>query len=385
MKPRYGPTPIPIPSAISDAKHIGRFSREVRKSVCALRDRSVIVRGGNGQSGGGYKPNPFDVRLIVIPAEGEGDPTYEVMVMDGWVNERIPGVQDPATNATAVHKPWNILWGDDASGDQLATDRRTFPIAIGDQVSILVNVAAEGNSALPDGSTADGPTEIAIEDEDEKSIHYVPPRPVDSDEGAAGVYHYKMAVLRDADATHSGPWLELFLAGSHLDHFAELPILDNMSGEADNKGRVFKEYDPETNTYNFRVLDATVGELTITENEDGVEIRGNENDGTLTVTIEGESPATVLEWTDGLIDQSGTTNIDIPAAYEPPAGWWGVCSFKHFAEVGDTEPYLVLEQTFENGVLTAVAVQEPGGTLTAVTGTEGAPGTAEFASNGGNL
>jgi len=121
------------------------------------------------------KPNPFDVTLITGgTAEA---PTYKVRVWDGWINERIPGVNDPATNATAVHKPWNILWGaDGASRDpvKLATDHREFPISIGQQVAVLVNVSAEGNVALPDGSTAEGPTEITVEEEDENSIHWVP-------------------------------------------------------------------------------------------------------------------------------------------------------------------------------------------------------------------
>jgi hypothetical protein len=242
--------------------------------------------------------------------------------MDGCINERIPGVQDPPVNATAVRKPWNILWGADTTPPQLATDRRTFPITIGQQVSVLVNVAAEGNIELPAGApgTTLGPIEIAVEEEDEKSIHYVPPRPVDYDEGAAGVYHYKLAVLRDKDATHSGPWLELFLAGSHLSHFAELPILDNLTGAAEDIGRVFKEYDPETNTYQFRAIDTSEGELVITENEDGLALRGNSKDGTLTITIEGESPVTALTWVDGLVDQEGTTDIAIPAQEEFPGG-----------------------------------------------------------------
>jgi len=295
MKAKYGPTPIPIPPVITDAKYIGRLSLAMRKSICALRDRSIITRGGGG---GGSKPNPFDVSLIVGGTTEA--PTYKVSVWDGWVNERIGGVYDPATNATAVHKPHNILWGSDAVSPAVATDRRTFDITVGQQVSVLVNVAAEGNIELPSGSTAAGPTEIAIEAEDEKSIHYVPPRPVDSDTGAAGVYHYKLAVLRAADATHSGPWLEYFLAGSHLDHFAELPILDNAGGAADNKGRVFKEYKKDANTYIFRVLDATAGELTIEESEDGVSIRGNENDHYTEWKEEGASEGDKLEFSDGL-------------------------------------------------------------------------------------
>jgi hypothetical protein len=360
---KHSSVPITLPARIKPGDDISAgWANSIREALWRLTMRGTpdVPRQQNRGSG----PNPFEVRLIVIPAEGEGDPTYEVEVMDGCINERIPGVQDPPVNATDVHKPWNILWGDDAPEGKLATNQRTFPISIGDQVSILVNVAAEGNIELPAGApgTTLGPTEIAVEDEDTESIHYVPPRPVDDDEGAAGVYHYKLAVLRDKDATHSGPWLELFLAGSHLSHFAELPILDNMSGEAENKGRVFKEYDPETNTYTFRVLDATVGELTITENEDGVEIRGNEKDGTLTVTIEGESPITALTWVDGLVDQAGNTNITIPDF--TPEGFSGDALLRDCD--GDpgadppTDGTIIFRLAIENGII--LGVNEPVGT-----------------------
>jgi len=303
-------------------------------------------------------PNPFDVFLQVIKEDPEATPTYKVSVWDGWVNERIPGVQDPPVNATAVHKPWNILWGADAVAPDLGTDRRTFPISIGQQVSVIVNVAAEGNIELPAGApgTTLGPTEIKVEAEDEDSVHYVPPRPVDSDTGSAGVYHYKLAVLRDADATHSAPWLEIFLAGSHIDHFAELPILDNLTGAAEDIGRVFKEYDPETNTYTFRAIDTSEGELVVTETEDGLGLRGNSKDGTLTITIEGESPVTALTWVDGLVDQEGNTNIDIP---NPDGeGWTGDALLRDCDgdPGGDppTDGSIIFRLSIENGSIVAV-------------------------------
>jgi len=310
--------PINIPSRIvKDQAITAAWANQVREAIARLA--SVKPKKSFG-GGGGSKPNPFDVTLIVGGTTEA--PTYKVSVADGWVNERIPGVQDPPVNATAVHKPWNILWGTDAVAPDLGTDRRTFPISIGQQVSVIVNVAAEGNIELPAGApgTTLGPTEIAVEAEDEDSVHYVPPRPVDSDTGSAGVYHYKLAVLRAADATHSTPWLEIFLAGSHIDHFAELPILDNLTGAAEDIGRVFKEYDPETNTYTFRAIDTSEGELVVTETEDGLGLRGNSKDGTLTITIDGESPVTALTWVDGLVDQEGTTDIAIPAQEEFPGG-----------------------------------------------------------------
>ena len=310
----------------------------IRSIIGCLRAWRVV-----GVTGGKVIETPNGTRIIIDPpaSSGKGSsatfpfsvtlkaagtteaPTYSVQVADGWVNERIPGVFDPVANATAVHKPHNILWGaDGASQDPVkaATDRRDFPITIGQQVSVVVFVNAEGNVALPDGSTEDGPTKIGVEEEDYKSIHYVPPRPQDEDEGSAGEYHYKLAVLRDADGTHSGPWLEMFLAGSHMDHFAELPILDNMAAAGENKGRVFEKYDPDTNTYQFRVIDTSEGELEITETEGGLGMRGNSKNGSITVTEDGGSPTTVAEWVDGLMTTEGTQNIDIPASDFPGGG-----------------------------------------------------------------
>ena len=43
MDTRNDSTLIPIPSIVDDARWIGRFSREVRKSITALRDRRQVV------------------------------------------------------------------------------------------------------------------------------------------------------------------------------------------------------------------------------------------------------------------------------------------------------------------------------------------------------
>jgi hypothetical protein len=43
MDTRNDSTLIPIPSIVDDARWIGRFSREVRKSITALRDRRQVM------------------------------------------------------------------------------------------------------------------------------------------------------------------------------------------------------------------------------------------------------------------------------------------------------------------------------------------------------
>ena len=302
-------TPINIPRRVNGRNQFAitaEWANSVVEAIQRLANRKQIRPIPGGSSG---TPPPF---WPTLKSSGGESPTYKISLTDGWLNERIPGVYDgePPPTATAFHKPHNILWGTDGAAQspvKPATDRREFPIAVGQQLSIVVYVDPDG-AIGGDAAPADGPLEIAVETEDEPSVHYIPPRATDLYVGAAGVYHYKMAVLRAADATHTGPWLELFMAGSHLDHFRDLPLLENSAAEAENTGRVFKKYDETTNQYLFRTLDATTGELTITETESGVEIRGNEIDGTLTIANETASPD-ILTWADGLITSAGAFEI----------------------------------------------------------------------------
>lgn len=45
MQANYGQIQIPMPTITDDPRWIGRFSREVRKSIAALRDRKIEVIG----------------------------------------------------------------------------------------------------------------------------------------------------------------------------------------------------------------------------------------------------------------------------------------------------------------------------------------------------
>lgn len=50
MKGSNGNSPIPLPTIVDDPRWIGRFSREVRQSIAALRDRKPKVANGRGES-----------------------------------------------------------------------------------------------------------------------------------------------------------------------------------------------------------------------------------------------------------------------------------------------------------------------------------------------
>lgn len=188
---------------------------------------------------------PFDITVF----NGSGG-SYEVTVQDGWVNERSP---ISSGNVTYCHKPGNIM---------TAGERTRFSIGIGDQVSLVVNVDENGGI----DSTGGDPVEIAITNEDTASTHYDPP--VAADTGSGGVYYYKLGVLRDADATHPTPWIERFLAGSHVSHFRELPRFKKKAGTYD----IFKEFDASAGEYKTKGLTAGEG-IDIVDDNNSLEIK----------------------------------------------------------------------------------------------------------------
>ena len=245
-------------------------------------------------------------------------PTSAVRVEDGWVSELIPGENTPAAPSCAVHKPFNILWGAEATPPETeSTDRRQFDIAIGDQVSIVVYQDEEGGFG-GDLAPAGGPVEIVIEPEESSgtpvSVHYNPPGG-DVTTGDSGEIHYKLAVLRDIDADHASPWLEYFLAGSHIYVERDLPMLENTSTSgASGPGRVFKEYKPEDNQYKFRTI-AKGGQLQVNENADDIEIRGNDKTVDLIFMQETDASPTEIgrfSFDDGLANEDENVTITIP-------------------------------------------------------------------------
>lgn len=243
MNIRNDSSKIPLPSIVDDARWIGRFSREVRKSIAALRDRRIV---GGSSTSAQPKALPFDLTLY---SAGAG--SYEITVQDGWVNERSP---ISSGNVTFCHKPGNIL---------TAGERTRFAIEIGDQVSLVVHVDEDGG--LDSGSG--DPVEIAITAEDEASTHYDPPI-ADETSGSGGTYYYKLGVLRDADATHPSPWIERFLCGSHISHFRELPKFKKKAGTYD----IFREFDAAAGEYKTKGLTAGEG-IDIVDDDESLEIK----------------------------------------------------------------------------------------------------------------
>lgn len=256
----------------------------------------------------------------LVPSTVEGITTYSVSLTDGWVSEVIPGENTPPAPAGAFHKPFNLLWGDDAVSPNLPTDRRTFDMSIGQQLSVVVYQDEEGAFG-GDLAPAGGPVEVVVEDEESSgtavSVHYNPPGG-DVITGDSGEIHYKIAVLRDADADHDQPWLEIFLGGSNINVLRDLPMLENTAeSAATGIGRVFKEYDPTTNQYKFRPISKGAGQLQVNESADDIEVRGN--DKTFDVIFMQETDASPTEiarvsFEDGLGMEDENVTVTIPKA-----------------------------------------------------------------------
>lgn len=186
---------------------------------------------------------------LVISGTSEA-PTYKVKFTTGYVNERIPGDAE----ALAVNEIKDLKWGGDAPEGKTAEDPREFTITIGQQASVIVYVDEDGSlggSAAPSGYVA----ALTIETEDTASTHYLPPQG-DESAGTPGVYHYKIAVLNAADADHPIPWIEPFLAGSHISHWRDLPRFKKQAGTYD----IFKKYDGGQEKYKTKGLTEDLGD-----------------------------------------------------------------------------------------------------------------------------
>jgi len=61
MQANQGQIQIPLPTITDDPRWIGRFSREVRKSIAALRDRKIIITGQPIRPVNNASTLPFEV------------------------------------------------------------------------------------------------------------------------------------------------------------------------------------------------------------------------------------------------------------------------------------------------------------------------------------
>jgi hypothetical protein len=239
------------------------------RSMLPQSSGDIVVR----DTGGGYtlalkrRPSsnpralPFECQLI----DREGQ--LYITVADGCVNERVPGGED---SATIAHECENIRLGKKAIAPETPETRTEFPIQPGQQVSVVVDVDPEGAIR---GTSPEDPVRVVIEPVNQvNSVHYVPPIGDDTS-GKFGEYHYKLATLEPVPDAEDAWQLKRWLAGSHISHFRELPILANTYDTGSTGiGRIVKEYAEPTNRYLFRGISGVSGQIVITEMDDTVQI-----------------------------------------------------------------------------------------------------------------
>ena len=264
------------------------WANSVRESVSRLANRGAESKKRSDF----FKLPPFTVSLCDSVVGG----SYYAVVSPGRVTDRVPGDQG---NAVISYQPGNLYYASGEANPEadppiVAGAPRRLEMSVGDSICITGEVLPTG--AIGKESTAE--TEwvkieigsgTAIE-----SIHYIP-AVADDDEGTPGTYYYQLAKL---ESTETGAKLTPIMAGSHIDHYRERPILDNVGyGDAN----VIKDYHAETDTYRFRSLKGANG-VTVTQNADDIEISGGDGGhlDLFTVTLN-------CELEDGFIKPSGSS------------------------------------------------------------------------------
>lgn len=229
------------------------FCESVYRSIQQLRDRVFVVH--TQQASDAEKPNPFDVILFTE------DGNHSVIVHDGIIIERFPGGTESATKEHTVE---NIKEGDGVFPPASPGDRVRFPVKIGDQVSIFFE-------CRPDGSIKDVPTVIVTKEDENPSVHWAPPAGDDA-EGMFGEFWYKLATIEAGERPETAK-IKPCLMGSHINHWAEIPRLENTIQEAtENVGRVVKDFDKDLSKFNIRSIRNKHPLIKITESDEAIEI-----------------------------------------------------------------------------------------------------------------
>ena len=180
-----------------------------------------------------------------------GVQTYFFTVTPGWITDR-DTKGGAGTDAIASYDVPSLF--------NLDGSPHEFPILEGESVFIKTAVLKTGAIGTDEPGVDPCTVGTATEGDDSRSIHYVPPMP--ANEGAAGYYLYKLATLTIVDGEIVPDYC---LAGSHIDHYRDLPMFKMAAGQAD----VFKEYNLILGKYLTRGLTGGSG-ITVTERTDDI-------------------------------------------------------------------------------------------------------------------
>lgn len=253
--------PVNLPRRASSGSRqaiTASWANSIRESISRLSNRGV-ERQKRSEI---FKIPPFTPSLC----NAVGDGVYYAVVSPGQVTDRVP-VEDE--DAVISYEPGNLYYletdaAPEAEPPIVAGALRRFEMSVGDSICVKVEVLATGaigHASKPQSEWVEIAVGAGVEIE---STHYVPPV-ADDDEGVPGVYYYQLAKL---ESTATGTKLTPIMSGSHIDHYRERPMMDNVgSGEA----KSLKDYDAATDTYRFRSIKGKFGTIA-RENADDIDI-----------------------------------------------------------------------------------------------------------------
>jgi hypothetical protein len=238
---------------------------------------------------------PYWPTLFRLPAEGEGEPTFEVELTQGYACERVL----PAGDA--------LLWQEADNHFQEEDPSKLRRFSIGVEQALYVKVEVLRSGAIGIDSEEDPPpppVTILVAGTDQESTHYAPP--LGDDEGTPGTYYYKICELTEGD---NGPTLKHFHSGQNIDHWVDLPTFEVQDGID-----VFKRYNAEEGIYETKGLQQ-IGQCRVLSAENTIDIAGNDLYATFQFVESGSSsPATgeEINFEDGL-NTDGEPPAEAPA------------------------------------------------------------------------
>jgi hypothetical protein len=169
---------------------------------------------------------PVDTRPFMPTLVKQEDDTYKVRITRGFLAE----TQLSATASIIYHEPSDIYESD-------AYVYQT--ITLGQAGYIQADVGIDGRIT--------GTTAFVIDNDNEASVHYFPA--IGDYAGAVGSVYYKLFTLNATTGV-----IEKVLSGQDLLHYAERFAMTNLTSGSGTIYKVLKDYNPATDTVNFRTL-----------------------------------------------------------------------------------------------------------------------------------
>lgn len=283
----------------------------------------------------------LDIRHFMPTLVRQEDDTYKVRISKGFLAE----IQLSDTDSIIYHEPSDIM-----DGDQFVY----HVIELGQAGYISAEVGIDGRIT--------GTVLFEIDDDNIDSVHYFPA--IGDYAGATGAVKYKLFIL---DATTGT--IQKVLAGQNLLHYAERFAMTNLESGSGTIYKVLKDYDPATDTVNFRTLSqlgSSSEPIIVAGTTDSIEFKGvkqRDTDPQVMVSTDGDDILIEGNGVDG--DNGAVTVVDglVTVVKTLGSGIWG--TFTWTGGVGDSEMFL----TFENGML----VDAGGGNIIDGDGTEADP------------